>query len=94
LDVVNWLIVLICTISVVIYFTFTKEHTGVLGKIAKIGRWSMMIAFGATFGASLFANQVFVIERSAFLAKMPEVALIPVALILLLADVVRRRRKA
>jgi len=91
--IANWVIILICTISVTIYFTFTREHAGFLGKVARIGRWSMMIAFGGTFGATLFANQVFVIERCAYLARSPQIFLIPIAIVILVVGLAKQKRK-
>jgi len=92
LETINHIIVIITCIGTIAYFTFTRPHVGPLGKLAKIGRWSMMIAFGSTFGATLFANQVFVIERCAFLAKYPQNILLIVAILFLLYDFYRRRK--
>lgn len=93
LGIVNWIIVSITAITTILYFTFTREHKGPLGTIAKIGRWSMMIAFGATFGATIGGDLTYVIERSIFLSGYPQVYLLIPAAILILVDVQRRRKK-
>lgn len=50
----NW-IILLGVIGTIAYFVFTKKHEGGLGSLAKIGKWSMMVAFGATFGNTTFS---------------------------------------
>jgi len=92
LDLVNHIIATIACISTVAYFTFTREHKGWFGGLTRIGRWSMMLAFGSTFGASLYANQIFVIERAAFLAKYPQNLLLIVAVLFIAYDVFKRRK--
>ena len=46
----NIVTLVMCTTTIA-YFLFTREHKGVWGKVAKIGRYSMMVAFGAQFGS-------------------------------------------
>ncbi len=90
--IVNWLIISITALTTIMYFTFTREHKGALGTIAKIGRWSMMVAFGATFGSTIGGDLTYVIERSIFLSQYPQVyLLIPVAIIIIV-DILRRRK--
>lgn len=52
-DIVMNLIVLAMTISVIVYFMFLLEHRGIVGKIARFGRISMMIYFGSSLGITL-----------------------------------------
>lgn len=40
------------TLIVLFYFFFTFEHKGTSGNIAKVGRWVMMIGFGASFAGT------------------------------------------
>ncbi|MEM2137396.1 MAG: hypothetical protein QXI93_05515 [Candidatus Methanomethylicia archaeon] len=92
MDLVNHIIAAISCIATVSYFTFTIEHRGWMGGLARIGRWSMMLAFGSTFGATLYANQIFTIERAAFLAKYPQNVLLIIAVLLIVFDVYKRRK--
>ena len=93
MDIVNWLIVSITAISTIVYFTFTREHKGALGAAARIGRLSMMVAFGATFGSTIGGDLFYVIERALFLSQQPQVFLLIPAIILVAWDAQRRRKK-
>ncbi len=50
-----------------IYFYFSKEHKGTFGRIAKIGIYFLMIAFGAAFGYTVMARISLLIGRMQFL---------------------------
>ena len=91
--IINWLVVIITTVTTLAYFTFTREHKGALGWAAKIGRWSMMAAFGATFGATIGCDLLYIIERCIFLHKAPQVYLLPIAIIVIVVDILRRKGK-
>ena len=41
--------IVVGVITGLIYFFFSKEHTGVFGSAANVGIWILMIGFGATF---------------------------------------------
>jgi hypothetical protein len=92
-SVVNWLIVTVTAITTIMYFTFTIPQKGLQGTIAKIGRWSMMVAFGATFGATIVGDLTYVIERSIFLSSYPQVYLLILAAIIIIVDIMMRRKK-
>ncbi len=49
----NSLIIVVLGISVLMYFVFTWERRGLLVPISKIGRYALMIAFGASFGSTV-----------------------------------------
>ena len=51
-----------------IYFYFSKEHTGVLGVTARVGIWFIMVSFGAHFGYTVMARISLLIGRVYFLA--------------------------
>ncbi len=63
------LIILIGVISTIIYFYFSKEHTGALGVTAKVGIWFIMVAFGAHFGYTVMARVSLLIGRVQFLIE-------------------------
>lgn len=62
------LIVFVGAMCALIYFYFSKAHEGVFGRIAKVGIYTLMIGFGASFGytvmarISLFINRIQAIE--------------------------------
>lgn len=54
----------LCTL---IYFYFSKPHKGVLGGVATLGIWFIMISFGAHFGYTVMARVSLLIGRVQFL---------------------------
>jgi len=54
-------------VATLIYFYFSKEHTGVLGVGAQVGVWFLMVAFGASFGYTVMARISLLIGRMYFL---------------------------
>jgi hypothetical protein len=69
------ILIVIGVICGVIYFFFSKEHTGVFGGLAKVGIWVLMIGFGASFGftvmarLSLFVNRIADFEKWIYILK-------------------------
>jgi len=61
------LIIVVGVLSTLIYFYFSKEHKGLLGKTAKVGIWMIMISFGAHFGYTVMARISLLIGRVQFL---------------------------
>lgn len=54
------------TIAALIYFFFSKPHTGAFGGIARLGIWVLMIGFGASFGYTVMARISLFIQRIQF----------------------------
>jgi hypothetical protein len=50
-----------------VYFFFSKEHTGAIGKASRVGIWILMVAFGASFGYTVMARISLLIGRIEFL---------------------------
>ena len=50
------LVTLVFTASTVAYFLITVEHKGPWGIVAKMGRYSMMVAFGAQYGSVMITR--------------------------------------
>ena len=63
LSIMNEFIVLIGVISGLVYFFFSKEHTGVVGKVSRIGVYFLMIKFGASFGFAVMGRISLLIGR-------------------------------
>jgi hypothetical protein len=69
----NWVIIfgqillVVGTITGVIYFYFSKKHEGAFGVGAKIGIYFLMVSFGAAFGYTAMARVSLLIGRLQFL---------------------------
>ena len=50
---INTLLITIGVVTAISFFTFTREHTGVLGISAKIGRIFLMISLGANWSGEI-----------------------------------------
>ena len=46
-----------------LYFFFSKEHTGALGQVTRVGIWFLMISFGASYGNTVMTRISLAIER-------------------------------
>ena len=64
-------------VTVLVYFFFSVEHTGAIGRASKVGIWFLMVSFGASFGYTIMARLSLLIGRVTFLTgdwlqlKMP-----------------------
>ncbi len=61
------LLLLVGVVCVLIYFYFSLEHKGVVGRLSRVGIWFLMIAFGAGFGNTVMARISLLIGRVQFL---------------------------
>jgi hypothetical protein len=55
------------TFTGLVYFFFSKEHKGSFGGAAKIGIWTIMITFGASFGYTVMSRMSLLIGRMEFI---------------------------
>ena len=62
-NVVGFFCVLVC----LVYFFFSFEHKGVVGKVARVGIWVLMITFGAAFGYTVMGRIALLAIRLEFL---------------------------
>lgn len=60
-------IILLGTVATLLFFFFSKEHTGLLGATAKVGVVFLMVGFGASFGYTVMARVSLLIGRLNFL---------------------------
>jgi len=63
----NNVVLTIATLSAMIYFFFSVEHKGLVGRVARVGIWFMMITFGASFGYTVMGRIALLSERMEFL---------------------------
>ena len=54
--IINGLILFIGTLTALIYFFYSAEHKGVVGRLSRIGIYFLMIKFGASFGFAVMAR--------------------------------------
>ena len=54
--IINGLIVFIGTLTGLIYFFYSSEHKGVVGRLSRIGIYFLMIKFGAAFGFAVMGR--------------------------------------
>lgn len=63
----NACLLTIATLSAMIYFFFSVEHKGIVGKTARLGVWFLMITFGASFGYTVMGRIALLAQRLEFL---------------------------
>lgn len=61
------IVVILGLLSTLAYFYFSREHSGVFGKVAKTGTYFLMIFFGTTFGYTVMSRMSTFIGRMEFL---------------------------
>lgn len=70
-ETLNNIIITVTVISVLVYFLFTVEPKGLLKSpvsyVGKLGRYLLMVAFGAQFGAAIMTRIAMLIQRFQFL---------------------------
>jgi hypothetical protein len=64
----NW-VVFFGVVSGLIYFFFSREHTGWFGKASRFGVWILMLTFGAAFGYTVMGRISLLVGRITFLFR-------------------------
>ena len=54
-------------LSVLVYFFFSLEHKGAVGKTARLGVWFLMVTFGSAFGLTVMGRITLLAQRFEFL---------------------------
>jgi hypothetical protein len=88
---IQQIIILVCTITVLIYFSFSYKHTGVIGFTARLGRLFLMIGLGAVFGLMQMGNFAIPIGLLTDMSTPPGLYVLIIASLLLIVDIARRR---
>jgi len=68
-DIFSSLVLVVGVVSGLVYFFFSKAHTGLMGRTANVGITILMIAFGASFGYTIMARLSLLIGRCQFLLE-------------------------
>jgi hypothetical protein len=61
------ILMLICVASALVYFFFSIEHKGIVGRISQFGVWVLMVTFGASFGYTVMGRIALLAARFEFL---------------------------
>jgi hypothetical protein len=61
------IIIVFGVLCCLVYFFFSFEHTGVVGRAARVGIWLLMITFGAAFGYTVMGRIALLGARLEFL---------------------------
>lgn len=69
LDTLNNFLMALLPLAVLTYFFFSLGEGGVIRTVGKIGRYTMMIGFGAAFGNMTMGRQTVLYGRVAFLVQ-------------------------
>ena len=64
---INAFLLTIATLAAMVYFFFSIEHKGLVGKTARVGIWFLMITFGASFGYTVMGRIALLAARLEFL---------------------------
>jgi hypothetical protein len=63
----NACLLTVATLSAMVYFFFSIEHKGLVGRTARVGIWFLMITFGASFGYTVMGRIALLAARLEFL---------------------------
>lgn len=66
-DSLSNILLLVGVLCCLVYFFFSVEHRGVVGKVARVGIWFLMITFGAAFGYTVMGRIALLAIRLEFL---------------------------
>lgn len=88
---INQLIIIICTVTVLIYFSFTYGQKGIMKNVARIGRLLLMIGLGAVFGLMQMGNFAIPIGLLSDMSIAPGIYVLIIASIIIAIDILRRR---
>jgi hypothetical protein len=64
---VGAVVILLSVLCCLVYFFFSMEHKGVVGKTARVGIYVLMVTFGAAFGLTVMGRITLLTERFDFL---------------------------
>ena len=89
---VNNFVIFIFTFCCMVYFTFTYKHEGVLGKVADIGLYMLMLAFGWAAGTYLMSLTSMSIGHMQTMMQAPGIYVAAVAIVILIITILNDAR--
>lgn len=63
------LVIFVGVMCGLVYFFFSKEHTGLFGTASRVGIWILMVTFGASFGYTVMGRISLLVGRLTFLFR-------------------------
>ncbi len=63
------IVVVLGVVCGLIYFFFSREHSGTFGMASRLGIWILMITFGASFGYTVMGRISLLVGRMTFLLR-------------------------
>lgn len=60
-EIMNALIIFICTIAVLLLFTYTRSHTGALSVVTRTGRYALMLGLGVIYAGHIYARAAWIL---------------------------------
>jgi hypothetical protein len=94
LNSVQNIVYLIGVVCVLLYFVYEKKVSNIIGPLPKIGRYVLMMTMGAYFANVLMGRVSLVIGTLNDLFVAPAYYFIPIALLVVIADSLSRRKIA
>lgn len=88
---INNLIIMVGVCCVTMFFFFSREAKGVMLPINKLGRYFLMVALGCSFAYALLGRTSLLIERWKSLLTYPDYYLLPIAIALIVYDILRSK---
>jgi hypothetical protein len=67
LNTISNIVLVVGVLTGLVYFFFSKAHKGPFGKVARVGIYFLMLAFGASFGYTVMARVSLLFGRVYFL---------------------------
>ncbi len=62
----NW-VIFVGVLCGLIYFFFSKEHSGAFGMASRVGIWILMVSFGASFGFTVMGRIALLVGRMEYI---------------------------
>ena len=90
---INNILILVGVVTSAIYFIFTFKPSRGLNGVSMLGRYIIMIGFGADFGQVVMGRMTYLYGRAQFMATTEAIYLIPVALAIIAFDILRPKLK-
>ncbi len=69
IDSFSAIFLVVGTLACLVFFYFSKEHRGAVGRVAYFGRLCIMAGFGASFGYTVMARVSLLIGRMQYLTR-------------------------
>jgi len=81
------LVVIVGTVTSLLYFVFTREQKGAFGVATRLGRYFVMIAMGTTYASLLLTNFSGAMGPMFTLMESPGIYLTAIAVLLVMIDI-------